>query len=378
MTRPIKALIHLQHLRHNLLQMRHCAPNSQIMAVIKADAYGHGLHAALRSFDSADALALLNIEDAISLRQIGYVKPIILLEGVFDAEELRLCQAHQLTPVFHHASQLAWLNGLSVRQGHFPALIKINTGMNRLGFNPAALAHAWATLSAQPCVSDIALMSHFACADAEDAQTVTAQMRVFDAACAPYPAAQSLANSAAIIQHPSSHRDWVRAGIALYGSSPFAHQTADSLGLLAGMSLQSQIIATQNLQAGDCVGYGASFCADHPMRIGIVACGYADGYPRHAPTGTPVWVQGQISCLIGRVSMDMLCVDLSDIPQADVGSPVELWGQQNPIDRVAQAAGTIAYELMCAVAPRVQRVLCDSTIQELATHRSNPKQNKIF
>lgn len=349
--RPILATIFSQHLQHNLQIARQAAPHAKVMAVIKADAYGHGLLNVAHALRDADAYALLNIEDALELRAAGFTQAIILLEGVFNLAELQLCQAVKLSPVFHQPQQLEWLDALTDPQP-LSVLLKLNSGMNRLGFSAEGFQSAIARLEHSAHVAEITLMTHFACAD-EISQGISQALAYFTQHTAHLPHPKSLANSAALLRYPESHADWVRAGIMLYGSSPFAEIPATELGLLPSMQLNSAIISIQNLQAGDCVGYAASFCASHAMRVGIVACGYADGYPRHAPTGTPVMVDGIETRLLGRVSMDMLCVDLSHLPEARLGSTVELWGTSLPIDRVAKAAGTISYELMCALAPRV-------------------------
>jgi alanine racemase len=351
LSRPILATIFSQHLQHNLQMARQAAPQAGVMAVIKANAYGHGLLAAAHALRDADAYALLNIEDALQLRAAGFSQAIILLEGVFSLAELQQCQAAKLSPVFHQPQQLDWLNALT-DPTPLSVLLKLNSGMNRLGFSAEGFKSALHILEQSPHVSSITLMTHFACAD-EKNNGISQALAYFTQHTTDLPYKKSLANSAALLRYPESHADWVRAGIMLYGSSPFAEISAAELALLPSMQLNSAIISIQNLQAGDCVGYAASFCASQAMRVGIVACGYADGYPRHAPTGTPVFVEGIETRLLGRVSMDMLCVDLSHLPQAQLGSTVELWGQLLPIDRVAKAAGTISYELMCAIAPRV-------------------------
>ncbi|MGL4995523.1 MAG: alanine racemase, partial [Deefgea sp.] len=252
----------------------------------------------------------------------------------------------------HSAEHIAWLEQATLPRP-LRLFLKLNTGMNRLGF-PADTAKYWAErLRGCPNVADVTLMTHFATAD-EPGKGIARQWQRFCAANQDLDLPISTANSAAIFAYPEAHGDWVRPGVALYGSSPFATQSADSLGLRSVMTLRSAVIGVQELVAGSAVGYGATFIAPGPMRIGIVACGYADGYPRHAPTGTPVLLEGRRTRLLGRVSMDMLCIDLTDFPTAGLGSPVELWGNQLPIDDVAAAAGTISYELMCAIATRVR------------------------
>lgn len=350
MSRPIVATIHQNALRHNLQRVRQMAPESKVWAVVKANGYGHGLRIATEALSLADGFALLNIEDAIQLREEGCRKPILLLEGVFSPDDYMQCAVYQFTPVIHSALQLAWLAD-SFLPRQIPVYLKLNTGMNRLGFAPENVDSVLGHLRTLRHVKDITLMTHFANADVD--RGADSALALFDVLTGESHLPRSLANSAAIFAVPQSHGDWVRPGIMLYGASPFADRSAASLDLKPAMTLASEIIATQYLMPGDSVGYGSTFVADRPTRIGVVACGYADGYPRHAPTGTPVIVDGQRVPLLGRVSMDMLAVHLGSAPDAGIGSSVELWGKQLPIDEVASVAGTIAYELLCALAPRV-------------------------
>lgn len=320
------------------------------MAVIKANGYGHGLLRVAEALAGADGFALLDITDAIRLREAGYRQTILLLEGFFEASDLELVAEYELTCVIHSEWQIALLDACP-RRSALDVWLKVNSGMHRLGFAPEQVAVAMEQLRRHAAVREITLMSHFAFAD--EARGVSGQLELINDIAAQYRVARSCANSAALLRYPATHGDWVRPGIMLYGASPFADTTAQSLGLKPAMTLSSRIIATQDLRAGDEVGYAGLFRADRTMRIGIVACGYADGYPRHAPTGTPVLVDGCASTLLGRVSMDMLCVDLTAIPQACAGSLVTLWGAGLPIEVVATAAGTISYELMCALTARV-------------------------
>jgi alanine racemase len=350
-SRPIRAHITPAAILHNYRLARRHAPQAKAWAVVKANAYGHGQWRAVDALrGEADGFALLECENAVALREAGVTQPILLLEGVFSARDVQAVVEHRLTCVVHCLEQLELL----VRNGHFvtPAALylKLNTGMNRLGFSAATLAKARQLLQELPQIN-VTLMTHFAEADGE--RGVSAQLERFHQMAGDWSGSVSLANSAAILRHPSTHGDWVRPGIMLYGASPFAGQSAAELGLRPVMTLASAIIGVQDLAVGDRVGYGGTFTADRPMRIGIVACGYADGYPRHAPTGTPIAVMGRRTRTLGRVSMDMLACDLSDIPEAGIGAPVTLWGEGMPADEVAAAAGTIAYELFCAVAPRV-------------------------
>ncbi|RXZ43539.1 alanine racemase [Crenobacter cavernae] len=355
MTRPIRVEIFVDAIRHNYLFAKQKAPQSRAWAVVKADAYGHGVRRVAAALaDVADGFALLNIEDAIALRAMGIAAPIMLLEGPFDAGEVKTMAEHRLSGAVHGVHQLPWL---AAAPGPVEVWPKVNSGMNRLGFRPAELAGVLAELAAMPQVRIGAVMTHFATAD--DTAGVEEQWATFEPLLRGLGLPVSAANSAALWDFPATHCDWVRPGICLYGCSPFADRLGAELGLKAAMRLSADVIAVQTLAAGEAVGYGRRFIADKPMRIGIVACGYADGYPRVAGNGTPVAVDGVPSGLVGRVSMDMLAVDLSDLPAAGVGSTVELWGPNVPIETVAASAGTIGYELMCAIAPRVPRVYPD-------------------
>lgn len=349
--RPIQATINLAALSNNLALVKRYAPNSKVMAVIKANGYGHGLLNAAQGLAQAEGFAVLNIEEAIQLRHAGYQQQILLLEGLFDADEALLANQLALTLVVHQTEQVTMLQALQLAQP-FDVFLKINTGMNRLGFAPEQLPSVLAQLTECPNVGQMTLMSHFA--NADEPAGIAEPLALFQQITAAYPNYPvSLANSASVIRYPAAHRDWVRSGIMLYGASPFADQSAADIGLQAVMSLHSRIIAVQHLKAGAGLGYGYSFIAPQDMRIGVVACGYADGYPRHAGTGTPIAVAGRRTRVLGRVSMDMLFVDLSDLADCGLGDVVECWGNTIPVDEVAAAANTIAYELLCALAARV-------------------------
>jgi alanine racemase len=351
--RPIRATIHTAALRHNLALVRSRAPHSKTLAVIKANGYGHGMLRVAQALADSDGFAVLRVEEGIALREAGFQQTIVLLEGLFSADEVAVAVQHNLSVVVHNEDQLYMLEKAAVASP-LDVFVKLNTGMNRLGL---PLARFWAVcdrLKACKNVRGITLMTHFATADGP--QGIALQLARFNALTEEVSRPKTLANSAAILRNPESHADWVRPGIMLYGATPFADQGAADIGLQPAMSLTSEIIAVQNLSAGDSVGYGQLFTADQPMTVGVVACGYADGYPRHAPTGTPIMVAGQRTRTLGRVSMDMLCADLGGIPQAQVGSLVELWGTNIPVDEVALASGTVGYELLCALAPRVPMV----------------------
>jgi alanine racemase len=357
MPRPIEALIHPAALAHNLARVRRSAPDARVWAVVKANAYGHGIARAFEGLRGADGFALLDLAEAALVRDLGWRGPVLLLEGVFEPRDLELCSRLHLWHVVHCAQQIDWLAAHKTQQPH-RVFLKLNSGMNRLGFRPDALRSAWARLDALPQVDEISLMTHFSDADADPQGSVARQAAAFEQATRDLPGERSVSNSAAALRL-NLKNDWVRAGIVCYGSAPdFPAHDIRHWGLQPAMTLRSRLIATQQLAAGDTVGYGSSYTAREAMRIGIVACGYADGYPRHAGTDTPVLVQGVRTGTVGRVSMDMLAVDLTPVPAAGIGSEVTLWGRGPgdallAIDDVAHAAGTIGYELMCALAPRV-------------------------
>ncbi len=356
MPRPTQAYIDLAALTHNLNVTRQYAPHARLMAIIKADAYGHGLLHTAQALKQTDGFALLELDAAIELREAGYRHPILLLEGFFSTKELALFEQYQLSAVIHHNEQVAMLS--TCKQQGLDIFLKINTGMNRLGFSPEQFPSALESLLTNESINHITLMTHFANADdAIDNQSFTQQLQCFNRITTEYELPYSLANSAAIIRYPETHADWVRPGIMLYGASPFADKTASELNLKPVMTLSSNIIAIHQLERGDSTGYGGIFQADRAMEIGIVACGYADGYPRHALTNTPVLVNNQRSRTLGRVSMDMLAIDLTGIENAQLNSPVILWGKGLPVEEIAQAAGTISYELLCALSPRVEKTV---------------------
>jgi len=351
MPRPLIARIDTAALAHNLGVARAVAPKAKILAVVKANAYGHGLTRVARALRAADGFAVLRLEEAMQLRSEGYTHPIVLLEGFFEPDELAEIARLRLRPVLHRTDQ-ADIIARSKLQHRVDVLVKLNTGMNRLGINPKRLPETLATLRAAPHIGGITLMTHFASAD-ESGDSVDQQLMRFNQAIQGLGLPASLANSAAMLRHPQTHADWVRPGIMLYGASPFAEYTGEDIGLLPVMTLESKLISVQLVRKGEGVGYGGRFIAERDMKIGIVACGYADGYPRHADTGTPILVADQLTRTLGRVSMDMLNVDLTSVPTAHVGSNVTLWGAGLPVEHVASACGTISYELLTALAQRV-------------------------
>ena len=363
MPRPIQATVHTAALQQNLAQVRRLVPDARVWAVVKANAYGHGIERAFEGLRGADGFALLDLAEAERVRRLGWRGPILLLEGVFEARDLELCSRLDLWHAVHCDEQIDMLAAHKTQVPH-RVFLKMNSGMNRLGFTPERYRSAWTRLNALPQVDEISLMTHFS--DADGPRGIAHQEEAFLAATADLPGERSLANSAATLRHSAQPRiksDWARPGIVLYGSAPdFPEHSAAHWGLQPTMSLNTRLLAVQDLAPGATVGYGSRFQAEVPMRVGIAACGYADGYPRHADTGTPILVNGVRTRLVGRVSMDMLMLDLTPLEQAGVpfgfGSEVTLWGRSSkgavlPIDEVAHAAGTVGYELMCAVAPRV-------------------------
>jgi alanine racemase len=358
---PTRARISLEAWRHNLARLKAAAPASKIMAVIKANAYGHGAVPAARALDEADALGVARLAEGLELRDSGVTKPIVLMEGVFCDEELSLAIDHGLDLVVHADYQIDLLerhgSSRSSKNSH-PAprvvWLKLDTGMSRLGFQAGQAAEAAARLRALELVGDLRVMTHFACADEPDSSMTLAQMQRFENELRALPVSEKgLANSAGILAFADAHREWVRAGIALYGASPLAGRTAESLGLKPVMTLSTQVIALRTIPVGESVGYGATWRAGRTSRIATLAAGYADGIPRHLPTGSPVLISGHRAPLVGRVSMDMITVDVTDLPQVSVGSSAVLGGEGLPVDEIAAAAGTISYELLCGVTRRV-------------------------
>ncbi|OYY97485.1 MAG: alanine racemase, partial [Methylophilales bacterium 16-45-7] len=316
--RPIQATVSQHALAHNLNVVKQLSPNSKVMSVVKANGYGHGLFNVAHGLHAADGFAVLGLNEAIDLREAGFTQTILLLEGVFDARELNIAASYHVDVVVHCQLQIdQYLQALNALKGC------VN-------------------------VSGITLMTHFATAD--EALGVEKPLAIFNSLVKHLPYAKSVANSASILRYPETHLDWVRPGIMLYGATPVSGTPIEYFNLKPVMQLTSQLIATQILAVGESVGYGQRFTATQPTRIGIVACGYADGYPRHAPNSTPIAVNGKLTHSVGRVSMDMMFCDITSIPDATIGSPVELWGNIVAVDAVAEASGTVGYELLCAVA----------------------------
>lgn len=359
MPRPILATIHTAALAHNLARARSAAPDARVWAIVKANAYGHGIERVFDALRSADGFALLDLAEAQRLRALDWRGPILLLEGCFEARDLELCSRLGLWHAIHCNEQIDMLAAHKTQLPH-RVFLKMNSGMNRLGFAPERYRAAWTRLNALPQVEEITLMTHFS--DADGPKGIATALKAFDAVTHDLPGERTLSNSAATLRHGdvlAGRSDWVRPGILVYGSSPdFPEHSAADWDLKPTMTLSSKVIGTQELKADETVGYGSRFTADGPLRIGIVACGYADGYPRHCSTGTPVLVNGVRTRMVGRVSMDMITVDLTPVPGAGIGTEVTLWGCASsgavlPIDEVAYAGGTVGYELMCALAQRV-------------------------
>lgn len=374
MPRDTTAIIDVPALGHNLQVVRRhlkAAPSAgnhhhAVWAVIKANAYGHGLQAALQGLQQADGLALLDLEEAVYCRERGWTKPILLLEGFFDPADIELLRQHRIGTVLHNVEQLDMLAAATgVHGAAIDAYVTMNSGMHRLGFQPDEYRQMFAraqALQQAGTLGTIGKMTHFASAD-YSVEITRAQLDRFNAIARDLPGPVSVCNSAAVLAQTLTpyivgESQWARPGICLYGASPFLHIAAQAFDLRPAMALVARLINVHTLPAGDGIGYGLTFHAEQAMRVGIVSCGYADGYPRHATTGTPITVGGVRTRIIGRVSMDMLAVDLDPVPQARVGTPVILWGNGGPsVDEVALASGTIANELLAGVTPRVRRVL---------------------
>lgn len=353
MSRPAKVVINLSALRHNFSRIRTLAPDSRVMAIVKADAYGHGLVRIAQSLEQADAFGVACLEEARELRQAKIQQRIILLEGPYSGEELTKISQLGLDMVVHDLSQLEMLEQNQLNK---PVCIwlKLDTGMHRLGFSPDLASQALARLEQSAGVKEIRLMTHLASANNREDPMTRKQLQCFSQFNENMSLEKTIANSAGILAFPDAHVDWVRPGIMLYGVSPFSDSNGSQEGLKPVMTLQSRLITVRALKAGDPVGYGATWRCPEDMSVGVVAAGYGDGYPRHAESGTPVLVNGKRVELIGRASMDMLTVDLRSQPQAKTGDPVVLWGEGLPVEEVANHAGTIPYEVLCAVHKRLK------------------------
>ncbi len=344
--RPIQATINLQALKSNFTLVKKLANKSKVMAVLKANAYGHGLIEVANALEQTDGISVLDLDEAIKLREAGFNQTILLLEGFFEVNEVKVASKLGLNVTVHNQVQIDLIdqakpiNPIDIH-------LKINTGMNRLGFSPNEIDYLLESLNSNQYVGEITLMTHFSTAD--EKVGINKQLNIFTKISNNYNYDSSVANSAALIKYPESRLDWVRPGIMLYGASPCEDISAESIGLKPVMNLMSQVIAIQHINIGDSVGYGSVFRAQKSMKVGVVACGYADGYPRHASTGTPVFIDNVFTTTIGRVSMDMLYVDITNIPNIDIGSSVELWGSHVPVDEIAKHSNTVGYELLCSI-----------------------------
>ncbi|MFO1372025.1 MAG: alanine racemase [Candidatus Competibacteraceae bacterium] len=354
MSRATTVRLELEALVHNFQRVRAAAPGRRVAAAVKAEGYGHGLVRVARTLN-ADAFAVACSEEALSLREAGITQPVLLLEGVFEAAEQSLCARYGLEIAVHHPEQVRMLEGARLERP-VRVWLKVDTGMHRLGLAPETVAAIFQRLRDCPAVAPtIGLMSHLARADERQSDYTHQQLQAFENATSGLPGERSLANSAGILGWPQTHYDWVRPGIMLYGASPFVDSLAADEDLRPVMTLHTRLIAIKRLRKGDPVGYGGTWACPEEMDVGVAAVGYGDGYPRHAPSGTPVLVNGREAALLGRVSMDMISLDLRRHPDARIGDPVVLWGEGLPVERIAQAAGTISYTLLCGVTARVKR-----------------------
>lgn len=358
MSRPVEAIVSLANIRANYALAARLAPDSQVLAVIKANAYGHGAARVAVALDTADAFGVASVAEAIVLRDAGITQPIVLLGGVFEPAEIHEVEVYGLQTVIHSSAQLEWF--LSRKSAaRLVIWLKMDIGMHRLGFTPQEYTAAWQRLSDSGQVQELVLMSHFPCADHGDDTLTKSQVQVFNEGVAGLNGQKSMANSAALIRYPESRYNWVRPGIMLYGANPFPDQNLLGINLEPAMTLRSRLVSVRELAAGESVGYGQRWRTTVPIRLGTVAVGYGDGYPRHAVDGTPVLVRGKRCRLVGRVSMDFITVDLSEAPDSRVDDEVILWGDSLPVEQVAEFAGTISYDLLTGVTQRVKYLYSD-------------------
>lgn len=360
MTRATRADINLSALQHNLQRSSAATPRSQQFAIIKADGYGHGMVAVARALTEADGFGVASVEEALELRNAGIKKPILLLEGFFHRDELEQILENELQVVVHHEDQLTILEEYSSTQAALlnsvVAWLKVDTGMHRLGFDPEVIENTYQRLENCGCVQKpVRFMTHLANADDLYDKKTQQQIELFKGMLNDRELERSIANSAGILGWMGSYSDISRPGIMLYGVSPFLNETAKDRGLLPVMTLRSEVIAIKHCKKGDAVGYGGVWVCPEDMPIGVIGIGYGDGYPRHASTGTPVLVNGKRAPLVGRVSMDMICVDLRGRSEVKPGDEVILWGEGLPAEEIANFASTIAYDLFCGVTSRVPR-----------------------
>lgn len=349
MRRNVIKQIDTAALQHNVQQIKKLAPHSKIIAMIKANAYGHGSLLVARALPQVEALAVSHIEEALELRRAGIQQPILLMSSYLNTEQLQIASHENLQWIIHDAWQINLLQNTPLKKP-LQVWLKLDTGMHRLGFPSEKAEAAWTALQQCPQVKKpFSVMTHFSCADETNKDTTLQQIKLFEQLTQTWPGERSLANSAGILAWPQSHADWVRPGIMLYGISPFADKTAAELGLKPVMRLKAPLLAIHDLKAGDSIGYGATYTCAEDMRVGVIGVGYGDGYPRCAPVGTPIYLEGHHVPLIGRVSMDMITVDLRALPHAKIGTEAILWGPELPIETIAQKTGVFVYELACKV-----------------------------
>lgn len=347
MGRPANATINLDALRHNYQLANALSGNGRTMAVVKANAYSHGATMCASALaDIADGFAVACIEEALELREAGIQQPILLLEGFFEPSELRVIEQYRLDSVVHHQQQIDILQKHPLKRG-IRTWLKMDSGMGRVGFLPSEYRNAWLALNDLPSINDLVLMSHFACADEPDTRHAQQQLETFEEYTQGLPGERSFCNSAGLITLPGARGEWNRPGLMLYGASPFSEPHPIDQQIQPVMELNSALISIKEVPAGSSVGYGSTWTAKRTTRIGVIAMGYADGYPRHAGNDTPVLVHGHRAPLIGRVSMDMLTVDLTDAPGVQLGDKTTLWGGGLPVSEIARHSGTIPYQLLC-------------------------------
>ncbi len=353
MISAVEAYINLTALTHNLERVRQAAPNSKIMAVIKANAYGHGMVRVANALTAADAFSVARLYEAVQLREAGIDKDIVVLEGFNNPTELMDFSRYDLQATVHQPMQIDLLRRTRLDKP-IQVWLKVDSGMHRMGVAPETVRACWKVLQKSASVSTVRLMTHLASADDRRSEQTNQQLDVFKRVTAGIETETSIANSAGILGWPQTHSDWVRPGIMLYGVSPFLDGWGEDEGLELVMTLTSRLIAVNHFKEGDAIGYGASWTCPEDMPVGVVSCGYGDGYPRHAVPGTLVMVNGMPTPLLGRVSMDSICVDLRQQPDAEIGDTVLLWGESMPVEEIAQSATTIPYEVLCCVTRRVQ------------------------
>jgi alanine racemase len=355
MSRTTVATIHLGALRHNLARVRSLAGEARVMAVVKADAYGHGLERVARALDQdAEAFAVAAIGDGLRLRAAGHRQRIVVLSGPDSPSDIAEMQRLRLDALIHHDAQIPWLARADAARGPLRVWVKVDTGMHRLGFAPERAREVHAALGAMPAIdAEVGLMTHFASSEEFEGRETALQIQRFRDATAGLAGPRALSNSAAVLGWPDARADWVRTGGLLYGLSVVEGRSGADFGFRPAMTLTTRLVAINRLARGERVGYNGTYECPEDMAVGVAAVGYGDGYPRSAMPGTPVLVNGLVAPLIGRVSMDLITLDLRNVPGARPGDPVTLWGEGLPVETVAAAAGTISYDLTCGMTRRV-------------------------